>query len=196
MCTGINAFLLPIIIYLDKTGTDVYQQFGMEPVLFTVGVIKRNVVRERDACWHVLGFIPNMKKATEEAKVMDTAEGDAPPKNKNSTGKVLRTYHAALSKILEPLSDAQKTDITFPFRAGNKAKFVSLKMPLMMVIGGTLSSDGICARKLQFYGPIPRISRGCYTPGQMSSMLDVDCHPPNRHVIEGLASAALGPGIV
>ena len=36
---GKPTFWIPIIIYIDKTGTDAYQQHGLEPVIFTTPLL-------------------------------------------------------------------------------------------------------------------------------------------------------------
>ena len=52
--------MLPIILYLDKTGTDVRQRFSREPPLFTTAALNRES-RENRPFWRQLGFIPSSK---------------------------------------------------------------------------------------------------------------------------------------
>ena len=49
--------MLPIILYMDKTGTDVNQRYSLEPVLFSLAAIPREQ-RESRHSWRHLGFIP------------------------------------------------------------------------------------------------------------------------------------------
>ena len=58
-------YLLPIIMYTDKTGTDAYQRWGMEPVEFTLAVFKREI-RNLPSSWRKLGYVydsSNLSKA-------------------------------------------------------------------------------------------------------------------------------------
>ena len=41
-------FLLPLIFYIDETGTDVFQRYPLEPLMFTLGIL-RNFIRERSS---------------------------------------------------------------------------------------------------------------------------------------------------
>jgi hypothetical protein len=50
--------MVPIVLYMDKTGTDAYQRYTLEPVLFTTGVISKEM-REDRRSWRHLGFIPS-----------------------------------------------------------------------------------------------------------------------------------------
>jgi hypothetical protein len=53
-------FLIPIIIYMDKTGTDANQRLSSEPVLFTLGVFSRKL-RHQTRASRLLGFIPDLQ---------------------------------------------------------------------------------------------------------------------------------------
>jgi hypothetical protein len=55
-------FLLPLIFYIDETGTDVFQRYPLEPLMFTLGIL-RNFIRERSSSWRHAGFIPKVAKA-------------------------------------------------------------------------------------------------------------------------------------
>jgi hypothetical protein len=51
--------IFPIMMYMDKTGTDVYNRSGLEPLLFTLCNFHRSCRNRHDA-WKVLGFMPNL----------------------------------------------------------------------------------------------------------------------------------------
>ncbi len=51
-----NDIMLPIILYMDKTGTDVNQRYSLEPVLFSLAALPREQ-RESRHSWRHLGFI-------------------------------------------------------------------------------------------------------------------------------------------
>ncbi len=80
--------MLPIIIYMDKTGTDAYQRYSLEPVIFSLGNISREK-REGRRSWRHLGFIPsNNQMEKSQAK--------------------LQFYHSCLNAILGDLKIAQQ----------------------------------------------------------------------------------------
>jgi len=79
--------MLPIILYLDKTGTDVLQRYSLEPLLFTTAALNRES-RENRFFWRHLGFIPS-SKSTEDSK------------------ESLQFYHQCLEVILSGLKSAQ-----------------------------------------------------------------------------------------
>ena len=55
-------FLLPLIFYINETGTDVFQPYPLEPLLFTLGIL-HNFIRERSSSWRHAGFVPKIPKA-------------------------------------------------------------------------------------------------------------------------------------
>ena len=52
--------MIPLILYVDKTGTDVLQRYSLEPMLFSLTVLKREA-REDRRFWRHLGFVPSSK---------------------------------------------------------------------------------------------------------------------------------------
>jgi hypothetical protein len=57
-----NDFFLPLVLYRDKTGTDINQRYPLEPWMFTTHVLHRHA-RESAESWHHLGFIPSLDDA-------------------------------------------------------------------------------------------------------------------------------------
>ena len=82
--------MLPIILYMDKTGTDVNQRYSLEPVLFSIAAIPREH-RESRHSWRHLGFVPEKQRCSEEEESSD-----------------LQFYHDCLSYLLDGLRAAQK----------------------------------------------------------------------------------------
>ena len=58
LCSGDRDVLLPIILFIDKTHTDVKGNKTLEPVCMTLGIFNRRV-RNTHKAWTVLGYIPN-----------------------------------------------------------------------------------------------------------------------------------------
>ena len=80
--------MLPIILYLDKTGTDVLQRYSLEPMLFTTAALNRES-RENRRFWRHLGFIPSFKSMEDSKDSLDF-------------------YHQCLTVILNGLKQAQE----------------------------------------------------------------------------------------
>ena len=121
--------MLPIILYMDKTGTDVNQRYSLEPVLFSLAAIPRHH-RESRHCWRHLGFIPPKGSSLEE-----------------ESSSSLQTYHNCLSFLLEGLQQAQQNPPIVMVQAGNTNLGPRRALlPLMIVMGDQLSQDTLCGR--------------------------------------------------
>jgi hypothetical protein len=64
--SGID-FLLPIIIYLDKTGMDMNQRYSLEPISFSLGIIKQKVCNHFSV-WCILGYLTNLEVSSKAAR--------------------------------------------------------------------------------------------------------------------------------
>jgi hypothetical protein len=143
-----NEMLFPIIMYIDKTGTDALQRHALEPLLFTTSVIswKR---RQDIKSWRPLGFVPDLCGTSSATKQVE------------SRGCSVRNYHKCLRTILESFVNAQKDGLVVELRLGNTVKLVRLRIPLAFIINDGKSGDAICGRYGQY--ATGRISRHCYT---------------------------------
>ena len=144
--------MLPIILYMDKTGTDVNQRYSLEPVLFSVASIPR-AQRESRHSWRHLGFIPQKKRGTEDESSSD-----------------LQFYHNCLSYLLDGLREAQKEPpiVSLKSKEGRIVQRRAL-LPLMVVMGDQLSQDTLCGRLKSNAGGAGRVHRSC-----MCSYLNID----------------------
>ena len=165
--------MLPIILYMDKTGTDVNQRYSLEPVLFSLGALPREQRESRHA-WRHLGFVPPHDNGTEE-----------------DSSTSLQFYHDCLSYLLDGLRDAQITPPTVAIKVqeGNIVHRRAL-LPLMIVMGDQLSQDTLCGRLKSNSGGAGRVHRSC-----MCSYLNIDdpyhqCKPVNLSTLNLLTSFA------
>jgi hypothetical protein len=119
--------MLPIILYMDKTGTDVNQRYSLEPVLFSLAALPREQ-RESRHSWRHLGFIPPRDNSCE-----------------NETTTSLQFYHDCLSYLLDGLRESQKNPptVTINLPHGNSIQRRAM-LPLMVVMGDQLSQDTLC----------------------------------------------------
>jgi Plavaka transposase len=146
-----NDIMLPIILYMDKTGTDVNQRYSLEPVLFSVSAISREQ-RESRHSWRHLGFVPQKQRCSEEESSSD-----------------LQFYHNCLSYLLDGLRAAQKNPPTVIVKNGSDLVERRALLPLMVVMGDQLSQDTLCGRLKSNSGGAGRVHRNC-----MCSYLNVD----------------------
>jgi len=56
-------FLIFLIFFIDKTGIDGMQRFGLEPLQFTLSIFKRGV-RVYSFAWRTLGCVPDLYKGS------------------------------------------------------------------------------------------------------------------------------------
>ena len=166
--------MLPVILYMDKTGTDVNQRYSLEPVLFSLAAIPRGQ-RESRHSWRHLGFVPQKQNNSDE----------------DSTS-LLQFYHDCLSFLLDGLKDAQKSPptLTVQLRNGCIVKRKAL-LPLMVVMGDQLSQDTLCGRLKSNAGGAGRVHRSC-----MCSYLNIDdpyhqCKSVNIEILNMLTTKAL-----
>lgn len=161
--------MLPLILYLDKTGTDVLQRYSLEPLLFTVAAINRES-RENRQFWRHLGFIPSSKS------VEDSKES-------------LQFYHHCLSFILTGLKEAQKhKPMLRVHKQDGSCSYFRAHLPVMIIMGDQLSQDTLCCRRKANAGGAGRIHRSC-----MCSYLTTDdhtakCRPVPKKLIENFIS--------
>jgi Plavaka transposase len=147
-----NDIMLPIILYMDKTGTDVNQRYSLEPVLFSLAALPREQ-RESRHSWRHLGFVPQKHNSLED-----------------ESSSSLQFYHDCLSYLIDGLREAQKNPPTVSIRLpdGIVVQRRAL-LPLMVVMGDQLSQDTLCGRLKSNSGGAGRVHRSC-----MCSYLHID----------------------
>jgi hypothetical protein len=147
-------FLLPIVIYMDKTGTDAYQRYSLEPVTFTTPLIRRHC-RNHPTAWRPLGFVPDLDLSS-------TAQKEAARSAKGSQSLPLRNYHSCLEVLFEKLIQAQKQPIVSYLRCGEYVRLVRLICPVAYIIGDAKSADALCGRYGGHNAGISRLCRACF----------------------------------
>lgn len=167
--------MLPVIVYMDKTGIDVNQRYSMEPVLFSVGAIPREH-RESRHSWRHLGFVPQKQRCPEEETTSD-----------------LQFFHDCLYYLLDGLREAQKNPPTVLVKLKGEDRIVERKayLPLIIVMGDQLSQDTLCGRLKSNSGGAGRVHRSC-----MCSYLNIDdpyhqCQKVNITSLNLLSSYAM-----
>ena len=168
-----NDIMLPIILYMDKTGTDVNQRYSLEPVLFSVAAIPRER-RESRHSWRHLGFVPQREHCSQD-----------------QSSSNLQFYHDCLSFLLDGLREAQKKPPTVSIKlTGGEIVYRRAMLPLMVVMGDQLSQDTLCGRLKSNSGGAGRVHRSC-----MCSYLNIDdpyhsCKKVNKETLNFLTTFA------
>jgi len=141
-----DALLIPIILFIDKTHCDNNQRLTLEPLCMTLGIFKKEF-RRLPQFWRTLGFVHN-----------DRANSDSlTPQQK------VEDYHYVLGHLLQSFKDAQRMDLQWQIEFKGKLYPVTLKIPLLFVIGDTEGHDKLCAHYLnRTYSK--NICRYCYCP--------------------------------
>ena len=157
--------MLPIILYMDKTGTDAYQRYSLEPIMFSTAAIPRED-RDKRQAWRHIGFIPSSKNLT---KAVDK----------------LQFHHDCLAVLLEGLRTAQIDPPLINIKDKHTGSITQkrVRVPLMMIMGDQLSQDTLCSRLKANAGGAGRVHRSC-----MCSYMKVD---DPSHKCQGVPQALL-----
>jgi len=91
--------ILGVVLYCDKTGTDVYQRAGLEPLSFTFTIFNREC-QYRSESWCVLGYVPDleMKSSAYKSKQRLGLMGK---------GHHCHNYHTCIQHISKSFKDFQ-----------------------------------------------------------------------------------------
>ena len=150
-------FLVPLMIYMDKTGNDINQRYPLEPVIFTLAIIKR-FLRNYTRSWRIAGYIPDL----ESKSSAEMAEN-----RRRNPGATTQSYHLALGFILRGLALVQEEGIVTWLRLGSYQKRVRLRIEVAFVMGDGKSADMLTCR-VPSHHERRRVSRCCRT-------LQADC---------------------
>ena len=158
--------MLPIILFLDKTGTDVLQRYSLEPMLFTTTALKRDS-RENRRFWRHLGFVPSSK-------------------NIDDSKDSLQFYHQCLGVILNGLKLAQQAPpiLRIKNKIDGTTQLLKAHLPLMIILGDQLSQDTLCCRRKANAGGAGRVHRSCMCSYLSTDDHDIICEPVPMDLIQ------------
>ena len=163
--------LLPLICYVDKTGTDIMQRHGLEPFMFSTSVINLSQ-RQNTRLWRVLCYIPELQgKSSAQSK----------SEYVRLHGKHQRDYHNVLERALQSLVTAQNNVVCCWLRLGDEVKRVQIHFPVAFVINDGKSADMLCTRKGSYNRKCGRISRACNAPAESCSRYLYKC----KYLLQG-----------
>jgi len=160
--------VLGLVLYCDKTGTDVYQRAGLEPLSFTFTIFNRKC-RYQSKSWRVLGYVPDLEMKSSAYKTKQRL-------GLMGKGRPCRNYHTCLNKILLSLKEKQGNHepIWEWIRIGDYVSYRRCFFPVAMMIGDSQSQDKMCGRYLA-YANVPRLCRACDVTPEESDNPDHKC---------------------
>ena len=175
--------VIPVVLYMDKTGLDKSNRIAMEPVLLMLGILNR-AARNKDNAKRLLGYLPDLdlKSSAEKQVQRGTPEG---------LGRSSRNYHRVLDIITEDISTSQgyTKRIVGYVRIGNKVQLRRLFLPIALVIGDGKSSDMLVGRYSTSQCHLR--SRYCHCPTDQLSDPYHQCIPIDHKEVERRAARAL-----
>lgn len=164
-------FVIPLILYSDRTGTDALQRYSLEPWLFTTALLKRSA-REKASTWRHLGFVPKIHGNS------DGAEG-------------CRMYHEFMDEILVDLKAAQKDPPVMTLNIGGRTVERRCHFPIVMITGDQLSQDKICCRVTNNAGGASRCHRSCMCSYLDASNPEAMCEMVDHKILESLSKMVM-----
>ena len=160
--------LCPIILFIDKTHVDAKGRLCLEPVSFTLGILKKEV-RNLPYAWRPLGYVLNQANVTANLTPLQKAID----------------YHFVLGKILESLKQVQlkKGGIAWLLdsREDDQKTPVFFKVPVLFVVGDTEGHDKMCGHYLN-RTKVKALCRYCKCPFHLTgsgSLVNPD-HPNKK----------------
>jgi hypothetical protein len=179
-----NEFLMPLIFYVDKTGTDSLQRHGVEPLMFTTSIINLKQ-RQSTRSWRVLCYIPELKGKSSAQSQMD---------NTKLFGKHQRDYHKVVEKALESLVTVQNNVVKAWIRLGDQLKQVRLFFPVAMIVNDGKSAD-MLTNRYGTYQRCGRISHACDVSPENCASNYFSCSYLLQSDVDKLQALALGPAV-
>ena len=172
--------LHPLVLYIDKTGTDSMQKATLEPLVCTSANLNQQS-RQDTKNWFVLGYIPNLELSSSALRTGA------------QQGQSTRDYHSCIRILLEPLKRLQQEMPVMIHRRGefNVREYKTI-FPISTIIGDNLSQDRLCA-KLNNKGPTSvRMTRACLTSFCDCNIIPHKCTRVPAYLVERLSMASIG----
>ena len=147
VCRHPDEILCPIILFLDAG--KVTKRMSVEPLTFTIGLLKRHV-RNLSQSWRTLGYIESLSNTNAEDEDQEDDElhinGKSMP-SKSTTAK-MNDYHSMLSLLLFELKSLQgpENGMHWELCLGGKTNRVVLKFAIQVVIGDCKGNNVLCGQ--------------------------------------------------
>ena len=177
--------LVPLVICMDKTGTDVLQRHNLEPVLFSLGFFTEKT-RRQDRAWRPLGCVNDLslKSRAQAAKERSGVQG---------LGGSLRNYHRILRAVLSSLKEAMEAPFETCVRIGNLVRKMNLRVCIIMIIGDMKSGDALAGKFGSHNLNSNRLHRACDCPAMLALDASRSCQFLKSRHLQDLADRCTDP---
>ena len=146
-----KTFLIPIVFYVDKTGTDLLQCYPLEPLMFSMCIFTNKTLQNASA-WRHLGFLPlshpQLTSKSTSKKKKNTSHILSKENSNNSkhkkTESSIQFYHQCLFELLEDFKNLQTNPPEISLSLGGVAKTCHVLFPVSFIVGDKLSQNGLC----------------------------------------------------
>ena len=158
-------FLIPIILYIDKTQMSISGKLSIFPVQMSLGIFTEAARRKANA-WRPLGYIAN------EDYYFSAAE-----RNEDNADIKNARFHVQLEAILSTYKNAQQPGALSPVKLqlGSASKAMNLYVPLQFIIGDVEGGDQLCSRWSYCGSSCQRLCRTCDVSTENAGRTDIDC---------------------
>ena len=172
--------VVPIVIYMDETNLDNYNNLSLHPVTMSL-MIYNQKARNLERSWRTIGYIPNFTAMVGNKSVSGEAK--------------LNDFHFILQHVLDGLKKLQSRPSGFQWvfefdEYENKKYEMTLKFPLAFVIGDGKGNDTICGKK-QNRNTAKRLCRDCNVLLQKSDDPNVGCNFHKMSTLEAMTEVEL-----
>jgi hypothetical protein len=158
-CQNMNDMPVALIVFADKTHTDLHGALSLTPVIFTLTLFNR-ASRNNPRFWRPLGYIPNL----------GYGKGTA---DKTATRDKIQDEHNCISFVLESL---KKINIENGFQCVVLGNLVSVKVWIHFFIGDTEGNN-------KLLGQYPGNREGVKRPYRDCNCSYLDLSNPNPNCI-------------
>jgi hypothetical protein len=158
-------YMIPIILYIDKTQMSLSGKLSIFPVQMSLGIFTEET-RRKSRAWRTLGFIAN------EEYYFSAAE-----RNENKPNVKNERFHTQLNEILKSYRRAQEPNAlhNIPLQLGSACKRVNLYVPLQFIIGDVEGGDQLCSRCSYRGKACKRLCRTCDVSTANAARTDLVC---------------------
>jgi Plavaka transposase len=158
-------FMIPIILYIDKTKLSLTGKLTLFPVTMSLSIFTE-ATRRQSRAWRTLGFIAN------EDYFFSAAE-----RGQNNADIKCERFHRQLEVILKSFFAAQAPGALHdvPVQLGNVVQRVNLYVPLQFIIGDVEGGDQLCSRQTFRREICLRMCRTCDVSTANASRPDLEC---------------------
>ncbi len=177
-----NDLFFPLVLYANKTGTDMNQWYPLEPWMFTTPLLQRFIHESATSLRH-LGLLSSLDH------IDKSAFEDLGPAS-NESQKKLQLYHDFLVALLQEVKYAATNKPVMIINLGGVWQ-KRLHIHVSVVMGDQKSQDYLCGRKSINSRNAGRVHHSCMTSGLQASNMVAGCCLANPDVISQLNKIAM-----